>query len=204
MGHGLHQIGGWKGHGLCRGHLLCLRLLCYNPSAIGWREKNTKKEKISFFLASKDAVFSLLVLPGRSGRCSHVVFCGDPVDSSEGNVEPHNHNFLMREIQLLPELLTLPQSIWLWSPKVSVVSLCLSAVSEKEGWERLGVRRLVLVALECGAFEASVLKSDFLSPTSAQPPPKVQFNIFSHCFIWANVFLGLSRRASPNQLGSSG
>lgn len=71
------------------------------PQLLGEGRRIEKKRKCLFFLASKDAFFSLLVLPGRSGKCSHVVFCGDPVDSSEGNVEPHNHNFLMREIDHL-------------------------------------------------------------------------------------------------------
>lgn len=56
-----------------------------------------------FFLASEDAIFSLQVLPSIIEGAHTLVFCGECVDSSEGTVESHNQNFLVKETQLLPE-----------------------------------------------------------------------------------------------------
>lgn len=174
--HSSTGLEGEKGRGLWLGHLLCL-LLGDNSSAIRWREKNRKRE-MAFPLLLRMSSSLCWFCQVYHGRFSHAGFLWGLCTSSRWR--PHNHNSLMRETLLLPEFLTLPQFIWLCSPKAKRLSLPLW--NPWEGVRRLAVKTLKhlvtleRVALETSCFQIWVLVTSFSATTKS--PIRHLFTLF--------------------------
>lgn len=140
-----------------------------------------------------------MVLPGIMEGVHKLVFWGgrDHVDSSEGIWSSHNHSFLTRETQLLPELLTFPQPLDRIPQSVFSV-LCLSEVLRgvREAWCQ------TFVWDNSGMWGNWSLLFSIISFRTIKKKKESNLTPF-HSFI-LGLFSLLSRRVSPIRLGSWG